>query len=60
MARDLLSALGGGIIYNWHDISASGVLAVAISCIARVWCGSGLHHVARVSGHMCGGVVRSE
>ena len=38
------------VIYIWHTRSASEVLAVAISCIARVLCGSGVDHVARVSG----------
>ena len=49
-----------GMIYKWHDLSASGVLAVlavfvlAIRCIACALCGSGLDHVARASGHVCG------
>ena len=29
------------------------MLAVAISCIAQVWCGSSLHHRIRVIGHVC-------
>ena len=33
------------------------MLAVAISCIAWVWYGSGLDHVARVSGHACREIV---
>ena len=42
------------VIYIWHVLSISDVLAVAISCITCVWCGSGLDHVARVRGHVCG------
>ena len=45
---------GGGVIYIWHAFSE--VLAVAISCIAWVWCASRLYHVVRVSGHVSGGV----
>ena len=40
-------------IYIWHGLSASDMLAVAISRIACEWCGSGLNHVARVCGHVC-------
>ena len=43
------------VIYICHVLSASDVLAVAITCIACVWCG--LDHVAHVSGHVCGEVV---
>ena len=45
------------MIYNWHFVSASEMLAVAIDCSAGVWCGSGLDYVARMSGHVCYGVV---
>ena len=48
---------GGGVIYIWHVLSTSHVLAVAISCIACVWCGPGLYHVARVSGQVWEKVV---
>ena len=33
---------GGGVMYIWHALSASEVLAEAIGCI-----GFGLYHVAR-------------
>ena len=52
-AGDTLS-FGGGVICNWHVLSAGRVLTVAISCVACVWCGSGLDHGARVSGHVVG------
>ena len=42
----------GGVIHIWHVLSTSDVLAVAISCIAGVYCGFGLNHVARVSRHV--------
>ena len=45
------------MIYNWHDLSARDVLAVAIRCNVRVCCGSGLYHIARVSGHVYGEVM---
>ena len=45
------------VIYYWHDLRASGVLAVAIGYIACVWCGYGLDHVASVYRHVRGGLV---
>ena len=45
------------VIYIWCDLNASEVLAVAIICIACVWCIFGLDHVARVSIFVYGGVV---
>ena len=45
------------VIYIWHILSTSDVLAVAMSYIACVWCGSGLDNVALVGGHVCGEVL---
>ena len=45
--------VGGLVIHIEHALSAKEVLAVTTNCIALVWCGSGLHHVARVSWHVC-------
>ena len=46
--------VGNLVIYIWHVFSTRDVLTVAINCIACVYCGSGLDHVARVSEHVCG------
>ena len=43
----------GEVIYICHALCTSEVLAVAISCIAWVRCGSWLDHRTRVSGHVC-------
>ena len=45
------------VIYIWHVPRNNDMLVLAIGCIACVYCGSELDHVARVSEHMCGEVV---
>ena len=56
-SRKIRRRSGVGVICDWHDLRASGVLAVAIGYIACVWCGYGLDHVASVYRHVRGGLV---
>ena len=47
----------GGVIHIRHVLRASEVVAVVIRRIAWGWCAFGLHHIARVSGHVRGEVL---
>ena len=49
--------VGRLVNHIWHGLSDGDVLAVTVSCIACVWCGFGLDHVACVSGNVCGEVL---